>query len=55
MTRLAGVDGLPLEPDARGVEDAAGRLRQLRTDAVAGDQGDSVGHGPIVATRTAAE
>ena len=37
--------------DAGRVEDALGRLRQLRTDAVAGDQGDSMGHGPIVATR----
>ena len=42
---LARLDGLPLEADARRVEDAGGRLRQLRTDAVAGDQGDSVGHG----------
>ena len=41
---LAGVLDLPLEGDARGVEDTAGRLRQLRTDAVAGDQGDSMGH-----------
>ena len=41
---LAGVDDLPFERDARGVEDAAGRLRQLRADAVAGDEGDSVGH-----------
>ena len=42
--RLAGVHDLPLEVDARGVEDAAGRLRQLRADPVAGDEGDSMGH-----------
>ena len=48
--RLARVDDLPLELDAGRVEDAAGRLRQLRTDAVAGDQGDSVGHAAILAT-----
>ena len=42
--RLARLDRLPLEGQAGRVEDAAGRLRQLRTDAVAGDQGDSVGH-----------
>ncbi len=41
---LAGVHDLPVEGDAGGVEHATGRLRQLRTDAVAGDQGDSVGH-----------
>ena len=50
---LAGVDDLPFERDAGRVEDAAGRLRQLRTDAVAGDQGDTVGHGPIVAAARA--
>ena len=43
---LAGVDDLPLERDAGRVEDAAGRLRQLRSDAVAGDQGDAMGHAP---------
>ena len=42
---LAGVLDLPVEGDARGVEDAPRRLRQLRPDAVAGDQGDRVGHG----------
>ena len=41
------------KPTPGRVEDAGGRLRQLRPDAVAGDQGDSVGHGPIVATRRA--
>ena len=45
---LARVDDLPFEGDAGRVEDASCRLRQLRADAVAGDQGDSVGHGPIV-------
>ena len=38
---------------AGGVEDAGRRLRQLRPDAVAGDQGDSVGHAAILATRRA--
>ena len=56
---FAGHDGLPFEADAGRVEDAARRLRQLRTDAVAGDEGHTVGHGPIVAaagvTRPAAE
>ena len=47
--RLAGVDDLPIEGDAGRVQDAAGCLRQLRTDAVAGDEGHTVGHGPIVA------
>ena len=42
---LAGVLDLPLERHARGVEDAPGGLRQLGPDAVAGDQGDRVGHG----------
>ena len=46
---FAGVLDLPVEGDARGVEDAAGGLRQLGTDAVAGDEGDSVGHTGIVA------
>ena len=50
---LAGVDDLPLELDAGRVKDAARRLRQLRPDAVAGDQGDSVGHAAILATRRA--
>ena len=50
--RLAGLDRLPFEADAGRIEDAGGRLRQLRTDAVAGDQGDSVGHAAILATRT---
>ena len=50
--RLARLDGLPLEVDAGRVEDARRRLRQLRTDAVAGDQGDSVGHGAILAMRS---
>ena len=49
---LAGVDGLPIELDTGGVEDAASRLRQLRSDAVAGDQGHTVGHGSIVAALT---
>ena len=48
---LAGLDDLPLELDAGRVKDAARRLRQLRPDAVAGDQGDSVGHAAILATR----
>ncbi len=47
---LAGHHRLPFEADAGRIEHAGGRLRQLRPDAVAGDQGDSVGHGPIVAT-----
>ena len=42
---LAGLLDLPLEGHARRIEHAPGRLRQLRTDAVAGDQGDAVGHG----------
>ena len=42
---FAGVLDLPVEGDAGGVEDTAGGLRQLGTDAVAGDEGDSVGHG----------
>jgi hypothetical protein len=45
---LTRVDDLPVEGDARRVEDASGCLRQLRSDAVAGDQGHTVGHGPIV-------
>ena len=49
---LAGDDRLPFEADAGRIEHAGGRLRQLRTDAVAGDQGDSVGHAAILATRT---
>ncbi len=49
---FAGVDRLPLELDAGRIEDAAGCLRQLRPDAVAGDQGDSVGHAAILARRT---
>ena len=52
MHGLAGVDDLPLEGDAGRVEDASSRLRQLRSDAVAGDQGDGVGHGPILALRS---
>src|SRR6185503_7478925 len=44
--RLTGLLDLPVEGDAGGVEHAPGRLRQLRTDAVAGDQGYAVGHGP---------
>ena len=47
--RFAGHDGLPFEADPGRIEDAARRLRQLRTDAVAGDEGHTVGHGPIVA------
>ena len=43
---LAGIDDVPGERDAGRLEDASCRLRQLRSDAVAGDQGDSVGHGP---------
>ncbi len=42
---LPGVDDLPFEGNARGVEDTTGCLRQLRPDAVAGDQGDAMGHG----------
>ena len=47
---LARVDDFPLELDTGRVQDTACRLRQLRTDAVAGDQGDSMGHAPILAT-----
>jgi hypothetical protein len=46
---LAGLRDLPVEPDTGRVEHAAGRLRQLRADPVAGDQGHSVGHASIVA------
>ena len=49
--RLTRHDRLPLEADAGRIEHAGGRLRQLRPDAVAGDQGDSVGHAAILATR----
>ena len=41
---LARFHGLPFESDPGRVEDAGGRLRQLGPDAVAGDQGDRVGH-----------
>ncbi len=51
---LAGVDDLPVETHTGRVEDASRSLRQLRTDAVAGDEGDSVGHGPIVSGPPAA-
>jgi hypothetical protein len=47
--RFARVDGLPFESDARGIEDAAGCLRQLRSDAVARNEGDAVGHAVILA------
>jgi hypothetical protein len=46
---LAGLDLLPLELHTGGVEDAPGCLRQLRSDAVAGDQRHSMGHGRILA------
>src|SRR6185436_16452307 len=46
--RLAGLLDLPFEGDAGRVEDASRRLRQLRPDAVAGDERDSVGHGRIL-------
>ena len=46
---LACVDRLPFELDPGRVEDPPSGFRQLRTDAVAGDQGHTVGHGPIVA------
>ena len=49
--RLARVDDLPVELDAGGVQDAAGRVRQLRPDAVAGDEGHAVGHAAIVSAR----
>ena len=41
----AGVLDVPVELDAGRLEHAAGRLGQLGAGAVAGDQGDSVGHG----------
>ena len=40
--RLADV---PVEVDARRLEDAAGRLGELRPGPVAGDEGDAMGHG----------
>ena len=48
-----GLDCLPFEADTGCVEDATGRLRQLRPDAVAGDQGHALGHEAILATRRA--
>jgi len=45
---LAGLHDLPLEGDPRGIEDAPCRLRQLRPDAVAGDEGHSMGHAAIL-------
>ena len=51
---LARVLDLPLEGDARRIEDAPGGLRQLRPDAVAGDQGDAVGHAGILPAREGA-
>ena len=49
--RLARVDDLPGEGDPRSVEDPARGFRQLGSDAVAGDQGDAVGHAGILAPR----
>jgi len=53
--RLAGLLDLPLELDAGGIEHAARRLRQLRPDAVAGDERDSVGHVRILVAAAAPE
>jgi hypothetical protein len=41
----AGLLHVPVELDARGLEDATSRLRQLRPRAVAGNQCHLVGHG----------
>jgi len=46
-TRLLDV---PLERDAGGLEDAPRRLGQLRTDSVAGNQGDAVGDSSKIST-----
>ena len=48
--RLADV---PVEVDARRLEDASGRLGELRPGPVAGDEGDAMGHAarPIVPAR----
>ncbi|MNT43971.1 hypothetical protein D3C72_1804700 [compost metagenome] len=40
----AGFDLLPLELDAGGFQDAGGGAGDLGTDAVAGDQSDTIGH-----------
>ena len=50
--RLTRDHRLPFEADAGRIEHAGGRLRQLRPDAVAGDQGDSVGHATILAMQS---
>ena len=40
-----GLADVPVERDARRLEDAAGRLGELRPGPVAGNEGDSMGHG----------
>ena len=42
---FAGVLDLPLERDARGVQDTAGGIGELGADTVPGDERDSVRHG----------
>ena len=45
MTSTPACAHVPLEVDARRLEDAAGRLGELRPGPVAGDEGDAMGHG----------
>ena len=44
VTALAGVDDLPLDGGASGLDHPAGRPRDLWPDAVAGNERDGVVH-----------
>jgi hypothetical protein len=50
-----GLLDVPVERHAGALEDPAGRLRQLRSDPVPGDERDAMGHGGSSFARSAAK